>query len=285
MDLPDDLYEIERSTWNTIRIDALRSRFLEENDGRYELNKGEVRGYTQDKDGLRNLRKWPVPSAAYVPYSFDTFENRGFDHTQTWETDYFVEVSGVAQFTSHADAPYAESTDTGPLGHNYLWEVTNGYWPAQSGYEWGVIVQIEDIDAAAPIGEWGEFVQVAGEHGIDDPWGVIVGVFKETNNVRIEYRRRGKALSSVEDFEIPDRYTTYVRHFAQARCLEREGDGQDIELAAHYMARYQAGAGRMLRRKQAMAFQRKYVLGGAAGHERSKKPLARLPWAFGRVVR
>jgi len=69
--LPDDLYEIERATWDTQRIEALRSRFLENDDSRYELNKGNVEAYTQDKDGLRRLRKWRVPSTPYVPYEVE----------------------------------------------------------------------------------------------------------------------------------------------------------------------------------------------------------------------
>lgn len=69
--LPDDLLEIERATWDTQRIEALRSRTLEQDDSRYELNRGFVEAYTQDKDGLRRLRKWRVPSTPYVPYEVE----------------------------------------------------------------------------------------------------------------------------------------------------------------------------------------------------------------------
>jgi len=67
-DLPDDLYEIERSTWNYARIEPLRSVELELNDSRYQLNNGEVLGYAQDKDGLGKFRKWRIPSAAADTY-------------------------------------------------------------------------------------------------------------------------------------------------------------------------------------------------------------------------
>ncbi len=85
-------------------------------------------------------------------------------------------------------------------------------------------------------------------------------------------------------FEIPERYQTYVRHYAQARALEREGEGQDLALAAHYQSRYEAGIKRMLRRQQAMQYQQKVVLGGLPSIL-GKKPMARLPWQFGKVVR
>ncbi len=85
-------------------------------------------------------------------------------------------------------------------------------------------------------------------------------------------------------FEIPERYQTYVRHYAQARALEREGEGQDLALAAHYQSRYEAGIKRMLRRQQAMAYQQKVVLGGRPSIL-VKKPMARLPWQYGKKVR
>lgn len=224
VDLPEDLYEIERATWNSRRLATERSRYFENDDSRYELSKGEVEAYTQDKDGLRRLRKWRVPSAAFIPREMD-----------------------------------------------------------DDSEEFGILVDISDIDADTPLNTWGDFVHVAGEDGFGDPWGIIVGVYSDTSNLRYEYRRRGVDLS-IECFEIPSRYVTYVRHYAQARALEREGDGQDLDLAAHYDIRYAAGVARMLKRQQAMSYQKKYVMGGSPKMDR-RLPLARLPWAYGKVVR
>jgi hypothetical protein len=70
-DLPGDLHEIERATWNTRRTTPLVSRDMEGFDSRYELNKGIVEGYMRDKDGVNTLRKWRVPNSAYIPYLFD----------------------------------------------------------------------------------------------------------------------------------------------------------------------------------------------------------------------
>jgi hypothetical protein len=224
-DLPENLYDIERAVWQTRRIAAERSRHFEGDDHRYELSKGPVDAYLQDKDGLRRLRKWRVPAAPYDPYDVD-----------------------------------------------------------EDSEEYGILVSIADteIDDDTPQGaQSGDFVQVAGQHMMGDPWGVIVAIYKETANMRYEYRRRG--TGDCTELEIPARYQTYVRHYAQARALEREGDGQDLELAAHYQARYEAGVARMLKRRSSMHYQQKYVLGG--GRRPETRPVLRLPYSYGRAVR
>ena len=76
--LPEDLYVIERATWFTRAISPLRSRDLEGSDSRYEISAGAVDGYLQDKDGLRNLRKWRVPATSFTPYEFDALSDDGF---------------------------------------------------------------------------------------------------------------------------------------------------------------------------------------------------------------
>ncbi len=77
VEVPEDLHEIERATWNTRRLGALRSSDLDP-DGRYELNRGTVDGYVQDKDGLGRIRKFRVPSVAYVPHAYDSDSTDGF---------------------------------------------------------------------------------------------------------------------------------------------------------------------------------------------------------------
>lgn len=225
VDIPEEVYEIERAVWNSIRLEALRSRFLEENDSRYELNRGEVEAYTEDKDGLRKLRKWRVPSVPYVPYPLD-------DENEIW----------------------------------------------------GVLIDVTDITDEQPIGTWGDFVSIPTQELMGDPFGIICAIYKETNNVRIEFSRRAFPLSDNQDFEIPVRAEIYIQHYVMARALEREGEGQDVKLAAYYQSRYEAGVARTLKRKQAVQYQRKYVLGGSS-NTGTKKPLARLPWQFGKIVR
>jgi hypothetical protein len=288
-DLPEALQEVERATWNTQRLQALRSSDLEFKDSRYELNKGEVQGFLQDKDGLGVLRKWRVPSAPYVPYTFDDGTDiYAFSSTQSWESDYFpttFEDNGPLQFTAGSDQPFASSTDLGEGTHNYLWEYLQGYSRdslPEDGF--GILRHMDGIlDLDVSSEGFGDLVQVDTVNVFED-YGILGPVYKDTGAVRLEYRRRGRELSAEQGFEIPDRYTVYVRHYAQARALEREGDGQDIPLSQHFQARYEAGVQRMLRRKKAMNFQKTTVMGGQSSR-RSAPPLARLPWNFGQRVR
>ena len=86
------------------------------------------------------------------------------------------------------------------------------------------------------------------------------------------------AFCELQQFEVPDRYTVYIRAFAMARALEREGPGQDLELAAFYQSRYDAGIARMLKRRAALEFQNKFIMGG--GSRGSSRRLARLPYPY-----
>lgn len=227
VELPENLHKIERATWNTKKIEPLRSRELEEWDSRYELNKGEVRGYVMDKDGLDVLRKWRVPSAAYVPYTF----------------------------TDDSD-PY------------------------------GILRRAGDISDEVVIGgEWGVLRRIPGQLGTGSEWGTVRAVYKEQNNVRIEYQRRGSDLDANTPFEIPDRSVKYLMHFAMWKALIRDGPGQSPDLAIHYKERYEVGIARMIRRKSALQFQKKVALGGSRNIRNTRLPLARLPWQYSAPIR
>ena len=288
VDLPESLQEIERATWNSRRLAALRSSDVEDGDGRYELNKGQVDGYLQDKDGLGLLRKWRVPSTAYTPYGFDDdtdltlFNFTGAD----WEDDYLpsgVTAAGPAQFTCADDLSFADASDTGPGTHTAGWEYAYTGETLLNEDGLGILRDVTDILTVAVSGDWGDLVGVDGVDTFGD-WGILGPLYRETNSVRVEYRRRGEVLSDFVDFEIPDRYTVVVRHYAEARALEREGKGQDMEMAAHFQTRYDTGIKRMNRRRKALRFQQTFVMGGTSGRLRGPV-LARLPYNYGHVVR
>lgn len=67
--LPENLYQIDRATWDWKKIEPVRSTELEQQDSRYWINNGEVIGYLQDRDGLRVFRKWRVPAVAATEYT------------------------------------------------------------------------------------------------------------------------------------------------------------------------------------------------------------------------
>ncbi len=157
----------------------------------------------------------------------------------------------------------------------------------QSGDGYGIIRYLDEISTATVLltaDGFGDLVQVDGIDTFED-FGIIGPVYRENLNLRIEYRRRGKTLSDEQPFEIPDRYTVYVRHYVLARALEREGPGQDLKLSAHFDARFQAGLARMLKRKNAMAYQKSSVMGGHSSVRGQKPPRPRLPYSYGTVVR
>lgn len=62
-EVPKTLTALDRVTWDNRTIEALAPRRLQHGDARYELTRGEVYGYTWQKDGVRTLRKVRVPAA------------------------------------------------------------------------------------------------------------------------------------------------------------------------------------------------------------------------------
>jgi len=105
------------------------------------------------------------------------------------------------------------------------------------------------------------------------------------NKFVVEYFRRGTALSTdAVNLEVADLYAKYVRWFAMWKALEREGDGQDYDLADHYRTRYLVGVERIKRRSLA-ARRRRMGIFGERSERRDGPPRPRLPWAYGEVVR
>lgn len=104
------------------------------------------------------------------------------------------------------------------------------------------------------------------------------------SDISIEYQQRGAVLSSdTIAIEIPDRYGKYIRWFVMWKALERDGPGQNLELAEHYRERYHGAVARVLRRKQRASSSRVLRMGG--GQPRDLNPRPRLPWNYGKVVR
>lgn len=98
---------------------------------------------------------------------------------------------------------------------------------------------------------------------------INVPAASSTTDLYVEYFRRGATLSADGTaLEIPDRYTDYVVWYAMARALERDGRGQDTELAAHYQGRYLEGLKRIKKRKSQIHSSRIGQMGGMDGTQR-----------------
>lgn len=152
---------------------------------------------------------------------------------------------------------------------------------------WGLLRAPTDISAETVIGSWGVARRIPGEHPAngDGIRGIPRRVYQAVKNTKIEYTKKGKPLvEDADEFEVPDLYVKYIRHFAMYRAFERDGNGQDLSMAGFWKTLWESGMLRAMRRKQAIMKSRTHILGGQLVESR-RPPLARLPWAYGRVVR
>jgi hypothetical protein len=282
--LDPQVIEIERAVSNKRRIEPLRSRELEFSDGQYQTLPGEVLGYIRDKDGPRSFRKWRIPASAADEYTVTT-DSYAANYTGSWETaevpDSFVMLNQFA-FTQAWEEAYADADlqSIAPSGHTALWEYTQNA-------PFGLLRIPTDISAETVIGERGIARRIPGEHPAagDGARGFPRRVWRPSKNTKIEYTKKGKFLTHDSDeFEFPDLYVKYIRHFALYRALGRGGQGQDLQLSAFWKGMWEAGVQRARRRKQNINKTRRHVLGGGP-QELKRPPLARLPWQFGRSVR
>ncbi len=111
----------------------------------------------------------------------------------------------------------------------------------------------------------------------------------DTNNstdLVVEYTKDvGDTADSGETYsDIPAHYARYLRFFVLFRALERDGEGQDLQLADHYSARYEAGITRISARMAAVRATRRGCI-GAIGRRGRKPPRPRLPWNYGEAVK
>lgn len=282
--LPKEVIEIERAVWNKRRIEPLRSRELEFADGQYQTQQGQVLGYLRDKDGPRSFRKWRIPSKAADEYTI-TGNTYAANYTGSWETANVPAVFVMHnQFVStqpwEKEYLVASQQSIAPANHTALWEFTNST-------QFGLLRIPTDISGETVHGERGVARRVPGEHAAsgDGARGFPRRVWQVVNNTKIEYTKKGAFLSlNTDEFQMPDLYVKYVRHFAMYRALGRNGQGQDLGLAQFWKSLWEAGLRRAMKRKQALMKSRKHVLGGGPA-EVKRPPLARLPWQYGRVVR
>jgi hypothetical protein len=136
-----------------------------------------------------------------------------------------------------------------------------------------------EFGSSSPVGTWGALREIPVEFPQNTPYGIPRRLYSDTANTRLEFFRLGRSLD-----ELPSRFVKYLEFYACAKCLERDGPGQDLKLAAHFMDRFGEGVGRMVRR---IGENRKAVSHkiGSVGRVPTHPPTARLPWRYGRQIR
>jgi hypothetical protein len=252
-DLPTTLTAIRRVTWDNRGIDALEARRMSRSDARYEITTGEVYGYIWQKDGIRTLRKVRVPAAPA-------------DSVQVTGSGSWGILREPVDLSTDRATPRAWSTpgfDAGGFAADAF------YTDRFDGVVWGVPRRIP------------------GEHPLGpDYQGLPRRPFREGKNVRVEIARQGRAVTRDTDvWELPDRYTCYLRDYAMARCLARNGPGQDVTLAAHFQDRWQRAVARVTRRMQTVDTEHVSVMGGDARPLTRRPPRPSPPWPYGAEVR
>ena len=134
-----------------------------------------------------------------------------------------------------------------------------------------------------PTGSWGSLREIPQHFRMGGQFGIPRRLFSDVDNARIEYFRLGKDPGQYQ-FDLPDRFVKYVEHYAQAKALERDGPGQDLSLAQHFMQRFEDGVSRMIRRLGENRRARRNAI-GSGGKPQARPALARLPYQYGRQIR
>lgn len=136
---------------------------------------------------------------------------------------------------------------------------------------WGTMTYTDDTDVTANTAD-----RTSGDTGgfgilrwRDDmfpalgQWGTPTRVHPEDSNIKVEMYRLGRDLASYTS-ELPIAYEKYVIYYAMGEAMEREGDGQQLELAEHYFSRFEMGLKRIEKKKRDMQYERAARLGGPA---------------------
>ena len=167
-----------------------------------------------------------------------------------------------------------------------LYALTRPDFTSNGDGQFGLLRDAADTDGLgtwAPSGTWGVLREIPEHFPMGAQFGVPRRLYSDNANTRVEYFRLGKSPSE-NAFELPERFMRYAEFWAQAKCLERDGPGQDLKLAGHFVERFSSGVRRMVKR---LGENKRAVSGkiGSPGRIPTKPALARLPWRYGRQIR
>ncbi len=169
-------------------------------------------------------------------------------------------------------------------------------WPAAAGDAsyptvdgvWGTLVYTDDPDVTVDLGGHGGYgflSAIDGAFPSGGPHGIPNRIHPDAKNIRVEVARLGRD-PAIYDLELPRVFRKYVVFWAMAQALKREGPGQDLELAQHYLDRFEFGVARMEARLKRLLPERRGQI-GAGGAERREMLRVSLPawWGYARPAR
>lgn len=265
--LPDGALEVVRVTWDNKRIPPVRSSDLEHHDPNYETIPGVVRAYSQDKDGLSNLRKYQIPVAAASLLSPVGVVGipRGVGILKPGAAVYHMHLDEWGMvFGGVLDAPLSIFGD--------FFQV-----PTQAAKDKDVTWLRSDSPFAdcEVVGSEGGLRRLPGYHPARSTYGTARHIASTVRNTAVETHRSPLVCEQGFDRpQVPAFMVLYARHYTLWKCLSRKGAGQNMKLAAHYKLRWQQAL--TLTQERLTAIQSQVVHGfGPQGRTPTSPPLAR----------
>ncbi len=95
-------------------------------------------------------------------------------------------------------------------------------------------------------------------------WGTPRRIHPDDDNIKVDVFRIGRSLTDYT-FELPEAYVKYVYYYAMSMLLNEDGPGQDLELAQHYLERFEMGIARLVKKEQQMMVEYEGALGKPKG--------------------
>lgn len=164
------------------------------------------------------------------------------------------------------------------------------YIPDTTGEEytvsgtWGILRSPADITSETATGTWGVPRRIPYHHPGRGLWGLPRQILSDSDNLRVEGFRAGLSVTQDSDsYELPDQYCRYLQWFVLFRAYDRDGPGQDVQLAQHYQQRWEGALELIALRLAQTRRARAGVFGEGFARGSSTVAPPRLPWAYPRL--
>ncbi len=271
--MPSTMVQIERVAWSGRKVPVMSSNGMEWGmDSQFETVRGDVEAYLMDKEGMYGLRRYRVPSGNGTYF---TYEGRWGTVRKVGETTSstllpFPRLGFFARMLSGIIYPpdIAISLSWG-FSFSNLTAVVTGALNTLSAFAGAILSPSRGVIRRIP-----------GFHPSGGTRGIIRRIVLDHRNTRAEFHRRGLNPVTTNQFELPDFYMRYVRHFAMARCFAHDGDGQDKRMSKLFQKMFATGVQRIIKRCSTVQLAKFNTLGEGTTPEAGRPPLARLPWNY-----
>lgn len=294
--LPEDVQAIRRATFDGHRISATGPDELEAMDQSYESYQApEQIAYSQAKDGLQVLRKYPVPSQRSAEWKFLTRWGsvRGVitmldNVTRRMSIDEFhpggptgiIDATERSRFLLIGMLAIVDTGAVDPTGSTFgplslLLSGLNGLYIG--GYGGPITGATAFAESTAIRGT----LRVVPRHfAIGGSRGIVKRLIREQNNFRLEVNRRPQSVI-LYDPEIPRPFVLATQFYAIAQSFRKRGAGQNLKMATHYRERYEMYVDRLDKRGNAASAKRHLVVGGMAKQSTGSPAFPVYPDNFG----